>query len=96
VRKGSGTPPALVIEIVDDEHAIFSWRVDTVRDPLTTAEADVLKHVIAGASNDEIARARSTAVRTVANQVASLLRKLGATSRYDLIRRFGAQHESGS
>jgi DNA-binding CsgD family transcriptional regulator len=55
---------------------------------LTQAEAAVLRLLVAGASNADISRARGTSVRTIANQVASLLRKLGAASRYDLIRRW--------
>jgi DNA-binding CsgD family transcriptional regulator len=97
VRKSSGVPPELVVELIDDEHAVFSWRVGPVQatESLTDAERDVLRHVLTGASNSKIARSRKASVRTVANQVASLLRKLGASSRYDLIRRFGAHREAG-
>lgn len=56
---------------------------------LSPAERAVLAYVIRGDSNAEIAAARRTSVRTVANQVAKLLRKLGASSRFDLIRWFG-------
>ena len=49
--------------------------------------------VVRGESNRTIATARNTSVRTIANQVASLLRKTGATSRYDLIRRFGGYRD---
>jgi DNA-binding NarL/FixJ family response regulator len=95
MRKPSGVPPELVVELVDDDLAVFSWRLEPELDgpELTAAERDVLRQVTAGASNEQIARARSTSARTVANQVASLLRKLGARSRYDLIRRFGAQRD---
>jgi DNA-binding NarL/FixJ family response regulator len=48
---------------------------------LTPAEIEVARAIVRGASNAEIARARGTAVRTVANQVASILRRLGAGSR---------------
>jgi DNA-binding NarL/FixJ family response regulator len=40
--------------------------------------------LIAGASHRAIAHARGTSVRTVANQVASILRKLNVGSRVDL------------
>ncbi|OQX67214.1 MAG: hypothetical protein B6A08_16625 [Sorangiineae bacterium NIC37A_2] len=50
---------------------------------LTQAERDVLKHVIAGQSNRQIAEHRGSSERTVANQIAALLRKLGASSRVD-------------
>ena len=104
VGKASAVPGELVVELVDQEYAVFSWPVVTAatmgdapdaRDSLTAAERDVLAHVVAGASNAQIARARSSATRTVANQVASLLRKLGAASRYDLIRCFGGCRAPG-
>ncbi|MBK7193709.1 MAG: helix-turn-helix transcriptional regulator [Myxococcales bacterium] len=86
------TPPALAVTYVDEDFAVFEW---TAADPaprpaLTPAEDAVLAAIVRGDSNAAIAAARQTSVRTVANQVAALLRKLGASSRYDLIRRHGA------
>jgi DNA-binding NarL/FixJ family response regulator len=52
---------------------------------LTDAETSVARLIVAGLSNAEIADARGCAIRTVANQVASLLVKSGAASRYELI-----------
>jgi DNA-binding CsgD family transcriptional regulator len=52
---------------------------------LTAAEADVVRQIVMGRSNQEIAACRGTAVRTVVNQVAVILRKLGARSRYDVV-----------
>ena len=57
---------------------------------LTAAEREVVGHILEGRSNAEIARLRGTSVRTVANQVASLFRKLGVSSRAELVAR---QHE---
>ena len=54
---------------------------------LTPAEREVMTLLLAGKSNGEIARQRKTAVRTVANQVASLFRKLGVGSRAALAAR---------
>jgi DNA-binding CsgD family transcriptional regulator len=51
---------------------------------LTSAEREVLALMLAGASNAGIARQRDTAVRTVANQVAAIFRKLGVSSRSQL------------
>src|SRR5437868_11224901 len=85
-------PTGLSVDLIDEEFAVFAWDVEThdaARD-LTPAERDVLARVVAGASNAEIAKARGTSIRTVANQIASLLRKLGASSRFDLTRRFNA------
>jgi DNA-binding NarL/FixJ family response regulator len=44
----------------------------------------VCQLLLSGASNAEIARLRRTSVRTVANQVAAILKKLGAGSRTEL------------
>ncbi|MFT3925312.1 MAG: helix-turn-helix transcriptional regulator [Myxococcales bacterium] len=52
---------------------------------LTTAERKVLELVQQGLSNLQIANARGTAERTVANQVAALMKKTGANSRRSLI-----------
>ena len=51
---------------------------------LTPAEREVLKDVIQGRSNRQIAERRGASVRTVANQVGALLKKLGARSRSEL------------
>lgn len=92
-----GTPPPEGLEVCSvadsDEFLVVTWNVSSpVSTPvsLTPAEREVLALVIEGGSNAAIARQRKTSVRTVANQVASLLAKLEAGSRYDLIRRFGA------
>lgn len=50
----------------------------------TAAEHEVLAMVARGMSNDAIARARGRSIRTIANQVAALLRKSGAGSRRSL------------
>lgn len=54
---------------------------------LTTAERDVLELVAMGLTNAEIAQMRNRSARTIANQVASLLAKTGATSRRALAAR---------
>lgn len=51
---------------------------------LTAGEAEVARLAADGRSNAEIATARGTASRTVANQMASILRKLGLSSRREL------------
>jgi DNA-binding NarL/FixJ family response regulator len=52
---------------------------------LTTAEQGVLELVRRGHGNAEIARVRERSLRTVANQIASILRKTGAQSRRALL-----------
>lgn len=86
-------PEGLVVDrlrVGSEELLVFEWskaRKDVMG--LTDAERDVLARLVRGDSNAAIAKARKTSVRTVANQVASLLRKTSAKSRYDLIRRYG-------
>ena len=45
----------------------------------------MLVSLVSGASNREIATRRQVSERTVANQVASILRKVGVSSRFELI-----------
>jgi DNA-binding NarL/FixJ family response regulator len=54
---------------------------------LTAAERAVVTLILEGKSNAAIAKARGVAVRTVANQVASILRKLRVGSRSGLLAR---------
>lgn len=91
------TPPrglaAEVIDIEGESLLVFSWAdtpeaSQTPPSELSTAELDVLRRIVRGDTNATIARARKSAIRTVANQVASLLRKTGAASRYELIQRY--------
>jgi DNA-binding NarL/FixJ family response regulator len=62
---------------------------------LTSAEADIVRAVLRGASNAEIARVRGRSVRTVANQIASMFRKLSVGSRSELYAR-AAEWRAGS
>jgi len=52
---------------------------------LSAAERAVALDLLEGKSNAEIAAARCTSVRTVANQVGSLFKKLGVHSRSQLV-----------
>jgi DNA-binding NarL/FixJ family response regulator len=51
--------------------------------PLTSREAQVLKHVALGLSNKEIARSLKISVETVKEHVQNVLRKINATDRTD-------------
>jgi len=53
---------------------------------LSVAEREVAAHHAAGATYCQIALRRSTSPRTVANQIASLSKKLNVHGRFDLIR----------
>lgn len=60
---------------------------------MTQAEYDVARQVVQGLSNATIAARRGTAQRTVANQLASLYRKLKVQSRLELaLVMSGARH----
>lgn len=54
---------------------------------LTAAEHAVAKDIVRGCSNAAIAARRGVSARTVANQVASILSKLGVRSRLELVAR---------
>jgi DNA-binding NarL/FixJ family response regulator len=65
------------------------WFTPSGRGVLTDAECRVAVAITRGWSNARIARENRTTVRTVANQVASLLKKLGVSSRTGVAARFG-------
>ncbi|MGB0909222.1 MAG: LuxR C-terminal-related transcriptional regulator [Nitrospirales bacterium] len=54
---------------------------------LTEAEREVLAHLIAGSTNNDIAQRRQTTENTVANQVKAIFRKLEVSSRSELATR---------
>ena len=62
----------------------FEGPGDTFQSKLTPAESSVVAAVLAGHSNNEIARQRGTSPRTIANQLASIFNKLGIRSRAQL------------
>lgn len=51
---------------------------------LTKTETQIAQAILAGLSHADIARRRGTALRTIANQVASIYKKLGVRSRLEL------------
>lgn len=52
---------------------------------LSESEQVVARALIAGSSNAEIARARGTSIKTVANQLYSMYRKLHVKTREELV-----------
>jgi DNA-binding CsgD family transcriptional regulator len=72
-----------------DEFAVLSVPLDdgSLTAALSEAEREVAMLAAKGMKNAEIARRRGTSTRTVANQMASILRKLGVSSRYALAAR---------
>ena len=61
---------------------------------LSVAEAHVAREMLAGRTNAEIARARGTSIRTVANQVARVFRKLGVHGRFEFVARAAGPMDS--
>jgi DNA-binding NarL/FixJ family response regulator len=80
-------PSCLVLEVGDAVVAVLTFRPDgqAPSKRLTSAEENVVRAIFEGKSNEEIARDRGTSSRTVANQVASIFRKHGVTSRRQLV-----------
>jgi DNA-binding NarL/FixJ family response regulator len=81
---------ASVLHIAGREVMVLSYSTVAVIDALerlSRAEREVVELLLSGASNAEIARQRGTSARTVANQAASIFRKLGVGSRMELAHR---------
>jgi DNA-binding NarL/FixJ family response regulator len=86
-------PPGLeahTFQIDSDEYVVVAFdvvpeRASPITDDLTPAELSVMSLLAQGQSNAAIARARGTSPRTIANQLTGLYRKLGVTSRRELL-----------
>lgn len=76
-----GTPSHVVISIATGP---------ALADTLSPAEREVVQDVLAGLANSEIASKRERSARTIANQLASIFRKLGVGSRFELTARLVA------
>jgi DNA-binding CsgD family transcriptional regulator len=74
-------------QVAGEEVVVLSFAVAprVLPESLSRAEREVALEMIAGQTNRQIAAARGTSVRTVANQVNAILRKTGASSRAELI-----------
>jgi DNA-binding NarL/FixJ family response regulator len=86
---GIGAPTGLTVYRIDVLHVAIAMLIYDVPPceefpQLTDAERQVLRAVLAGKSNAEIALERRTAIRTVANQVARLFEKMKVQSRTEL------------
>jgi DNA-binding CsgD family transcriptional regulator len=86
-----GKPKGLFVRTVEIDGTTYALiRHDKPRlglpSCLTSAEGEVCVLVAGGASNADIAQARGTSSRTVANQISRILEKLGAASRDDIVR----------
>jgi DNA-binding NarL/FixJ family response regulator len=63
-------------------------------DTLTSAEVEVARGVLGGLTNSQIAERRGVSDRTVANQLASIYRKLGVNSRAEFVAALARADES--
>ena len=75
------------LDLGEDAYAVLecpSPAVGPLRTGLTRAERHVVMLIARGLSNPAIARRRGSAPRTIANQAASIYRKLGVRSRLEL------------
>jgi DNA-binding CsgD family transcriptional regulator len=75
-------------ELADTTLALISFSTE-ISTPvsLTDAERRIVGQLLRGRSDREIARLRGTSPRTVANQLRTLFRKLGVSSRAELVAR---------
>ncbi len=64
-------------------------RHDARTEALSPSERAVARALVSGASNEMVALARATSIRTVANQVRAILARLRVSSRADLARTLG-------
>jgi DNA-binding CsgD family transcriptional regulator len=78
--------PHRVIRVAPGEELVyFESRLGALPlDALTGIERDLVMAMLTGASNQDVATRRGVSIRTVANQVAKVFRKLGASSRREL------------
>lgn len=76
-QEDPGGPRVVLVRLPSEEATLARF---------SEAEQEVARRVCAGLSNAEIAAARGTSVRTVANQLASLLKRAGVESRVELAR----------
>lgn len=95
VRKGRGrdvVPGDLSCRVLrsgEPEVVLLSF-TPPGRERLTEAERDVALAVARGLSNAAIATSRGRSPRTIANQVAAIMKKLGVSSRVELAAQFDA------
>jgi DNA-binding CsgD family transcriptional regulator len=95
VRMRRGVPQTGPAGIRAEVHAVGGTEILVVSVPagegawgaLTPAERRVAELAVQGLSNAEIAAQRGRSLRTVANQLASVFRKMGVTSRVTLAAR---------
>jgi DNA-binding NarL/FixJ family response regulator len=92
VARASLRPPkgleAALLDVGGEQLLVLRLPRTALRRPaqLTPAERRVAELAVAGLSNAQIATDRRRSARTIANQLASIFRKLGVGSRAELAR----------
>ncbi len=83
------TPRVVRFRVGESQFAVLSVPLadGSAMAELTPVEREVATLAAAGLTNADIGRSRGTSERTVANQIASILRKLRVGSRYELAAR---------
>lgn len=84
---GFAEAKALRVRIGSEDVDVLESDVYADHPSLTTEERAILPHLIRGASNADIARARGTREKTVANQLHAIYTKLGGGSRAEIVAR---------
>ncbi len=72
----------LVLDLPKPTHEHEAFKVPS------ESERAIAKALIRGLSNRQVAAARGTSLKTVANQVRTIFTKLGVVSRFELTARF--------
>jgi DNA-binding NarL/FixJ family response regulator len=89
VEGGQDGVEVAVLQIDDVEIVVLGLRAEVTVPELSQAEQGVVQLVLDGCSNQEVARRRGASVKTVANQLQMIYRKLGIGSRFELATRLG-------
>jgi two-component system response regulator NreC len=77
--------PSMLRALLDEKQAVTSNNTGQV-EPLTPREVDVLKLIVVGYTNKQIAEQLTLSIRTVEGHRANLSEKLGLHSRVELVR----------
>ena len=80
-------PAGTIGIVIDDDTVVLSIPAPPPQLPaaLTLVEQDIALRVFAGESNQQIAQGRRTSPSTVHNQLQRIFRKLGVSSRWELV-----------
>jgi DNA-binding CsgD family transcriptional regulator len=81
-----------------DDHVVISVPLSrpAVFAELTKSELEVAEGILAGRSMKELALSRKVSPRTIAQQVATIHRKLGVTTRHELVALVSRSRASGT